>query len=253
MNKSSENNDNLKQKIKKLNSGINQGENKNKINIIEKKINDDKKNDNKKKMGILGFLKAFKDMMPPFNLRKKNNNNNFESNNNSLNTNNIEERLNKSDDNTPAIKEKMFKNKNFNTINITNINSNNNNISENNFIQKKYSFNLDNKKNILEKNNKNEDYNYYSDTSYDSCPFPNKRKNLFINHVPNVNIPKNTNSKNYQNSPKILSYNDRNILNINSISDNENDLYDRKRSGLTTISVRQGNYNNRELSIEKHR
>ena len=243
MNKSSENNDNLKQKIKKLNSGINQGENKNKINIIEKKINDDKKNDNKKKMGILGFLKAFKDMMPPFNLRKKNNNNNFESNNNSLNTNNIEERLNKSDDNTPAIKEKMFKNKNFNTINITNINSNNNNISENNFIQKKYSFNLDNKKNILEKNNKIEDYNYYSDSSYDAFSIINK-KNLYINHSPNLNFPKNQNTTNYQSNPQILSYKEKkNLLNTNYISDNENDWYGRIKSGSTSTLINQG-YNN---------
>ena len=244
MNKSSENNDNLKQKIKKFNYVINPEENKNKMNIIETKKNDERKNENKKKIGILGFLKIFKDMMPPFSLKKKNNRNNNDCNNNSKN--NINERLNKSDDNTKGIKERNFKNNIFNTIN-----NNNNTNNENTFIQNSYTDNFHNKKNILEKNNKNEDYNYYSDTSYDSCPFPNKRKNLFINHVPNVNIPKNTNSKNYQNSPKILSYNDRNILNINSISDNENDLYDRKRSGLTTISVRQGNYNNRKEEIKK--
>ena len=62
----------MKQKIKKLNSAVIPRESDKKMNISDTEAPNNKKNEQKKYTRILGFLRSFKDMVKPFNMRKKN-------------------------------------------------------------------------------------------------------------------------------------------------------------------------------------
>ena len=221
INQPENNNTNLKQKIKKINSSIIPGDknnNNNKINILENQ-NDDKKAEPKKKAGILGFLEVFKGMLVPFNLRKKNSRNNDNNNSANISRNNIKEQLNKSNNykNIDEIKNINVK-RDYNTINTTKIdvNNNNNNIKKNVYEKRKISFN---------KNEEINNYNYYSDSAYDSCPIPNNTKNLTLyrtNKFKNMNM--NIYPETKDNQP-ILSYSHKNILRNNNIYNNEDINY----------------------------
>lgn len=124
---------NLKQKIKKLNSAVIPGENDKKT---DPNAPGDKKNEPKKYTGILGFLRSFKDMVKPFNMRKKTN---YESDSDSSSNNSIEssskteikEKANKSENNT-ILNENKKKRNIFNFLNANENISNTNKKPENN-------------------------------------------------------------------------------------------------------------------------
>ena len=233
----SENNNNFKQKIKELNSAPppllqnHKIETKKEINE-NLNINNEIKNAPKKKTGILGFLQAFKDFLEPINLRKKNStkntneknniNNNININNNNVNNNNkINIKIRE--------KEKPI-------INIPTTPRINNNYEDNN---NRYNINsvkttpkvtLYERKNIL---NKNENYNYYSDDNYDSCPVNNKSYTYFPKKMNN-----NINDKNEE---QILSYSQKNIFKNN----NNNNIYIKGRTDLNMPNNKKDNYNNK--------
>ena len=197
---------NVKQKMKKVNSSIIPGKN-NKIEKVENEnANEDKSNKPKKKTGILGFLRTFKDMI---NLRKKSDKNNNDHSNNSANItkNDIKEKLNKADSNNSD----NNKNLESNTINETKVEIDNN---QNNIYEKR-KINMN-----VNKNNEKLNDNYYSDSAYDSCPVPNNNKNANLYDSPNINKNKNKLSINL-NNPQILSYSHKNILKNNNSYNND--------------------------------
>ena len=201
---------NFKQKIKKINSSIIPGENNINTNNAENS-NDDKKYEPKRRTGILGFLESFKEMLIPFNIRKKSSRNNTDNNNNSVNIskNLIQEKLNRIDDNRND-KNKNFK-KGYNTISSTKPEINNN-LKKNVYEKRKINLN----------NNKKEEYNYnyYSDGAYDSCPLPNNQKCLNLYKSPNTFHTKNNLSEK-QEKPEILSYSHKNLFKNNKMLNNE--------------------------------
>ena len=224
---------NLKQKIKKLNSAVIPGENDKKT---DPNAPGDKKNEPKKYTGILGFLRSFKDMVKPFNMRKKTN---YESDSDSSNNNSIEssskteikEKANKSENNT-ILNENKKKRNIFNFLNANENISNTNKKPENN------------KANVYEKKSlskKPEDYNYYSDSGYESSPLPHKPKNLNMYSTPNINIAKHKNIYESKNSQQISSYSQKNILNLNN-NNNENELKEGRRNRQNSDIV-DSNYN----------
>ena len=240
----SEKNDiNLKQKIKKLNSSTIPGENNNKNNIPENQIsNEDKKNEPKKRAGILGFLEVFKGMLVPFNIRKKNSRNNNENNSANVSNNNIKEKLNKSDNsNTMGNNNNKNIKKDFNTLNIakTEINNINNNIN-NNLKKKVY------EKRKISLNNKSDDYNYYSDSAYDSCPIPNNQKNLNMYSSPNLKNNK------FQENPQILSYSQKNILKNNNLINNDDIHYEGRVESYSDINKKDYNFKKEEIPIRNN-
>ena len=85
------------------------------MNSSDTNIGDDKKNEPKKKMGILGFLRAFKDMVKPLNLRKKSNRNITEDEN--INKDDLNEQLNESENYKNLDKAKTKNNFNDNNYN----------------------------------------------------------------------------------------------------------------------------------------
>ena len=192
-----ENNLNFKQKIKELNSAPTADmdiiENLN-INKELNEINDNNKKVQKKKTGILGFLRAFKDFLEPANLRRKNNiKNNIEQNegihyNKELKR---EEKIINNMPNTPKVENNYKNNKyeyGYNSLNTTPKNI------------------LYEKKRFLNKNINN---NIYNDNSYDSCPISNNinnnnsqissysQKNVHI--IGRKNYPENNNNNYYNN------------------------------------------------------
>ena len=224
---------NLKQKIKKLNSAVIPGENDKKT---DPNAPGDKKNEPKKYTGILGLLRSFKDMVKPFNMRKKTN---YESDSDSSNNNSIEssskteikEKANKSENNT-ILNENKKKRNIFNFLNANDNISNTNKKPENN------------KANVYEKKSlskKPEDYNYYSDSGYESSPLPHKPKNLNMYSTPNINIAKHKNLYESKNSQQISSYSQKNILNLNN-NNNENELKEGRRNRQNSDIV-DSNYN----------
>ena len=211
INKSSDDNNKfiVRQKIKKLNSVNIPGENSGKMNSSDTNIGDDKKNEPKKKMGILGFLRAFKDMVKPLNLRKKSNRNITEDENNSKD--NVNEKLNESE-NYKNLDKAKTKN-NFNDNNYSDIDRDR---GRSNYFKPRLTTNNNNDINI---NNKNDDINYFSDSVYDSCPIPKNRNNFSKgNSNMYMNMPKNNNKGEYLNNPQILIHSQKNILkgNINN-------------------------------------
>ena len=188
--------------------------------------NNTKKAEPKKKAGILDFLRAFKDMMPPFNLRKKTSRNENENNSANVTTTNIKENLSNNDNYRNLEENKKLKN-NFNTINTTK-NEMNNNIKNKVYERRKVSVNSQNDE---------YNYNYYSDSAYDSCPIPNNPKNLNIYNSPNYF--KNKNILEGQNNPQILSYSHKNILHRNYNNDNDND--DIQYKGISETSKNLSN------------
>ena len=225
MNKS-ENNIN-KQKILDISNG-----NKNKTS----ENNNQKQNEPKKKAGILDFLRAFKEMVAPFNLRKKTSRN-TENDNNSANIskNNIKENLNKSDNKDLGEKNKIRNN--YNTINTTK-NEMDNNIKNNVYERRKVSV-----------NSKNDEYNYnyYSDSAYDSCPLPNNQKNL--NNYKSPNYFKKNNLEGHNNSP-FLSYSQKNIFNKKNYNNNDDIQY----KGISESSpdiTNKINYKNKNNKIDE--
>lgn len=233
-NKSLDNNNtslNLKQKIKKLNSAVIPGENDKKMNASDTEASSDKKNEPKKHTGILWFLRSFKDMVKPFNMRKKTNyeSDSDSSNNNSIESSNkieIKEKANKSENNTIINENKKKRN----IFNFLNSNEKNSNIDNINTTSKKSE---NNKPNVYEKkslNKKPEDYNYYSDSGYESSPLPHKPKNLNVYSTPNINIAKHKNIYEKKNNQQILSYSQKNIIKLNNNYNNENDFSEGKRS-----------------------
>ena len=258
VNKYSENtiddNIDLKQKIKKLNSAVIHGENKNKKmmnNSADTNINEDIKTESKKKMSILGFLRAFKDMLPPLNLRKKlhkENNDNINNNENKTKID-LKEKFNRSGDN--------------NIKNNQNMKSNNNDKNKYADIKKEFSpkkittksINMYEKKNYKNVNNKNDEYNYYSDTAYDSCPVQKYKKNNNIYHTPNIDIQKNNKLVEKSYNPQILNYSDNNILNNNNnINNNKNDENNRIKSESASelMKLRYNNYKIEEKQKENN-
>ena len=224
---------NLKQKIKKLNSAVIPGENDKKT---DPNAPGDKKNEPKKYTGILGFLRSFKDMVKPFNMRKKTN---YESDSDSSSNNSIEssskteikEKANKSENNT-ILNENKKKRNIFNFLNANDNISNTNKKPENN------------KANVYEKKSlskKPEDYNYYSDSGYESSPLPHKPKNLNMYSTPNINLAKHKNIYESKNSQQISSYSQKNILNLNN-NNNENELKEGRRNRQNSDIV-DSNYN----------
>ena len=209
INKSSDDNSNfnVRQKIKKLNSSNIPSENRDKMNSSDSNIDDDKKNEPKKKMGILGFLRAFKDMVKPLNLRKKSNRNITEDEN--ISKDDLNEKLNESDDYKKLDKAKTKNN--FTDNNYSDIDKDR---DRDNYFRPRLANNNNN--NI---DNKNDDYNYYSDSAYDSCPIPKNRNNFNMGN-PNIymNMIKNNKKDDYFNNPQILFQSQKNILkgNINN-------------------------------------
>ena len=235
INKSSDdnNNFNVRQKIKKLNSGIISGEDNGKMNSSDTNIGDNKKNEPKKKMGILGFLRAFKDMVKPLNLRKKSNRNITEDEN--ISKGDLNEKINESED-YKILDEAKTRN-NFNDNNYT---ENDRDRGRDNYFEPRLTTKNNNNKNV---NNKNEDYNYYSDSAYDSCPIPNNRNNFNMgNSNMYMNMVKNNKKGEYLNNPQVLIHSQKNILkgnmnndflNINGEWNNETDI-DLKNHGLNS-------------------
>ena len=230
INKSSDdnNNFNVRQKIKKLNSVNIPGEDNDKMNSSDTNIGDDKKNEPKKKMGILGFLRAFKDMVKPLNLKKKSNKNITEEEN--INKVDLNEQLNESED-FKKLDEVKVRN---------NYNDNNRDRGRGNYFEPRLTTNNNNNKNV---NNKHDDYNYYSDSAYDSCPISNNRNNFNMgNSNIYMNISKNNKKGEYLNNPQILIQSQKNILkgnmnnefsNVNGEWNNVSDL-DLKNNGFNS-------------------
>ena len=238
----SENNGNFKQKIKELNSAPppllqtknHKIETKKEINE-NLNINNEIKNAPKKKTGILGFLQAFKDFLEPINLRKKNStkNTNEKNNiNNNININNINVNNNSVNNNNKInvnlkIREKPV-------INIPTTPRINNNYEDNNDKYNINSVKITPKVNLYERKNiinKNENYNYYSDDNYDSCPVSNKSYTYF---------PKKMNNINDKNDEQILNYSQKNIF-----KNNNNNVYIKGRTDLNIPNNKKDNYNNK--------
>ena len=232
---------NIKQKIKKLNS-ISTDNNNSIMNISNnsENLNEEKKNEPKKKNGILGFLRSFKVMLEPFNLRKKNKtrNNTDTSNNKSANytKNNIKELLNKSDNNS-VIDNK--KNNEINTIKPAKTETNKNKKS----IFEKKNINMNKKKE--EKNNNN---NLSNDKLYDTSPIPNNPKNINI-CLSSTNVKNNNNNNPKENpninTPQILSYSQKNILK------NDNEIYVKRRIESSYDIMKEYNINNKSEENQK--
>ena len=233
----------LKQNNKNNNSSTEENSNKN--NLLENSnSNDEKKNEPTKISGILKFLRSFKGMLP-FNMRKKNSRNNTDSNNSAnVSNNDIKEKLNKSensnnsrDNNSKDIK------KNYNTINAPKTEENNiiNNTKNKVYEKRKISFSS--------KNDEFNNYNYYSDGgAYDSCPIPNKSKN--INLYKSSNFHKN-NFMEKQENPQILSYSQKNILKNNILYNNDDIHFDGRIESYSNIMKRE--YNNNKTEEIPHR
>jgi len=234
---------NLKQKIKKLNSAVIPGESDKKMNISDNEAASDKKNEPKKYTGILGFLRTFKDMVKPFNMRKKTNYENesdSENSNNSIENSNkieIKEKANKSDNNT-IVSENKKKRYIFNFLNSNENISNNVNINNNSKKPENTKANIYEKKSLSKKI---EDINYYSDSGYESSPLPHKPKNLNMYSTPNLNIAKRQNVYESKNSQQILSYSQKSIMKLDN-NNNENVLYEGKKSRQMSDIVDK-NYN----------
>ena len=247
----SENDLNFKQKIRELNSAPPPSiqtnnykiEKKNEINEVKEtlNINNEMKNTNKKKTGILGFLQAFKDLLEPINLKKKTNIKPTLDNNSNIN--NINNKI--------SVNLKTNENE---VIHIpTTPRIDNNNIRDNNF-NNKYSYNSVNttpkvtlyeRKNILSKNEEyNNNYNnmnYYSDNAYDSCPV--QKNNSYIYTHKNKNINKDEN----KNDNKILSLSQRNIFENN----NNNNIYLKGRTEYGRFTDKREYYNNNSERRQK--
>ena len=233
----SENDYNFKQKIKEMNSApppkfynINyRNEKKNDINEDIKdnlNINNELKNNPKKKTGILGFLQAFKDFLEPINIRKKNSITNIKDNfdKNNSNINNINNKINvnlKINENkiiniptTPKINNSNNNNNYNNNQHINNINLSENNINNkyiNNSVNTTPKILLYERKNNLYKNN--DQNNYYSDDAYDSCPITNNTTYKYTHK--NMNMNKYNENKNEK---QIFSYSQKNIFKNNDIN-----------------------------------
>lgn len=216
INKSSDDNNkfNVKQKIKKLNSVNLPGEDIDKMNSSDTNIGDDKKNEPKKKMGILGFLRAFKDMVKPLNLRKKSNRNITEDENNSKDD--LNEKLNENE-----VCKKLDKAKTKNNFNDNNYSDFDRDRGSGNYFMPRLTAN--NNINNININNKDDDYNYYSDSVYDSCPIPKNRNNFNMgNSRIYMNMIKNNKKGEYLNNPQILIHSQKNILKGNMNNDFSN-------------------------------
>ena len=209
---------NIKQKIKKLNS-ISADDNNILMSISNnsENLNEEKNNEPKKKNGILGFLRSFKVMLKPFNLRKKNKTrNNTDTNSNksaNFTKNNIKELLNKSDNNN------VIDNKKKNEINTIKPAKTETNKNKKNIFEKK-NINM-NKKKEEDKNNNNKLSN---DKQSDTTAIPSNQKNINI-CLSSTNIKNNNNPKENPNTnmPQILSYSQKNILK------NDNEIYVKRR------------------------
>ena len=232
----------VKQKIKKVNSSIIPGNaNKEKSENIG-----DKKDEPKKKNGILGFLRAFKDMLEPFNLRKRNSKNNTEQNNNSANLikSDIKEKLNKTDcnnrnnyNNNNNLDTKKNLLNNYNTVNTTKVDINNNiNNNNNNNVYEKTNMNMN-----MNKKDDEINYNYFSDSAYDSCPISKNPKNLNIYKSPIIN--KNINKIN-PNNTQILSYSHKNIMKNNNSYNNDIHIKPKVESSSDLINKKNQPYKN---------
>ena len=242
----SENNYNFEKKVKELNSApppniqiINRKpEKKNEDNLDENlNINDEIRKAPKKKAGILGFLQAFKDLLEPISIRKKNTTkitteNNINNNNNKINVNlKVNEKKVINIPTTPKIE-----------VNKKNEIDNNNNKYNINSVNTTPKINLYERKNIInKKDGYNNDYNYYSDSAYDSCPVPNNksytysRKNIINNKIDD-----------YKNENNILSYSQKNIF-----KNNENNIYIKGNDFSGHTDKRDYYYKNRTEAEQK--